>query len=232
MKPVAIIPARGGSKRIPRKNIIDVHGIPMIGHTITNALASDVFSHVIVSTEDSEIKQISESFGAIVIDRPAELSTDTAFEIDVYGQVLDDLYTQYGIVPEYFCGIYATAIFVEKEDLKKSYAMIKDKDDISILMSVSEYPVHPFKALKVNANGFLDMVHPKECLMRSQTFPKYVASNGTFYWLKTAEYRKVKSYYTDSLSGYILANEKAVDIDVPDDLEWAIKLMKIKQDDI
>jgi pseudaminic acid cytidylyltransferase len=232
MKPVAIIPARGGSKRIPRKNIVDVCGTPMIGHTITNALASNVFSHVIVSTEDDEIKQIAESFGAVVIDRPVELSTDTAFEIDVYGQALDGFAAQYGIIPEYFCGIYATAIFVDKQDFEHSYAMIKETQDINVLMSVSEYPIHPYKALSANGDGFLEMVHPKECLMRSQTFPKYVASNGTFYWLKTAEYRKLKSYYTDKLSGYTLANEKAVDIDVPDDLEWAIKLMTIKQDEI
>ncbi len=229
MKPIAIIPARGGSKRIAKKNIVDVCGVPMIGHTITNAINSGVFSSIIVSTDDNEIKDISESFGARVVARSEELATDTAFEIDAYAEVLDQIKDAGDEAPEFFCGLYATAIFLEEKDFTGAYELLRGNNETGVLMGVSEYPIHPFKALASNSNGFLEMVHPVECKMRSQTYPKYLASNGTFYWFKTEEYKKTQSYYTDNMSGYILPHERAVDIDNPEDLEWAIKLMKINK---
>lgn len=223
MKPVAIIPARGGSKRIPRKNIVDINGFPMMGYPIRASLESDVFADVIVSTEDPEIASIALSLGAKVIERPAELATDESFEIDVYAQVLDLLPQK----PEYFCGIYPTAIFLNSNDYKQSYAFIKRDAGIDVLMGVSHFPLHPYKALMENASGYLEMVYPKECKMRSQTYPEYVASNGTIYWFKTDSYYKYRSYYPPGLKPYILPYNKAIDIDLPEDLVLARALMSV-----
>lgn len=221
MKPVAIIPARGGSKRLPRKNILPLLGRPMMGWPIESALKSGVFSDVIVSTEDEEIKKIAANCGAKVIDRPAELASDTAMEIDVYEQVLNALPQK----PDMFCAIYATAVLLEPADFQKSFATFGDAD---AMMSVSEYAIHPFKALEKNKDGFLDMVYPAQCLQRSQTYPHYVASNGTFYWFKTDLYMQHKSYYPPRLMPYVLPSGRAVDIDTPDDLKIAEAFLRVR----
>ncbi len=225
MKPIAIIPARGGSKRIPRKNIVDINGKPMIAYAIETALKSEVFSEVIVSTEDAEIKEISQKYGARVVDRPDELATDIVFETDVYKHVL----STFDELPSFFCGIYATAIFIEPQDLRDSFAMIEEDSDVDILMSTSRYQIHPFKALRKNDQGYMEMVYPKECLMRSQTYPDYVASNGTFYWCKIESYLKNPSYYPEKLKAYILPSYRGLDIDEPEDLEIARAMKMIRR---
>ena len=225
MKPVAIIPARGGSKRIPRKNVVDMNGLPMLAYPVKVALESGVFSRVIVSSEDEEIKEIARAHGAEAFDRPPELATDEAFEIDVYRHVLGSLEE----MPEFFCGIYPTAILLEPQDFKKSFTLFEEQPESDVIMSVSRYPIHPFKALETDGEGYLQMVHPKECLMRSQTYPHYVASNGTFYWLRTSAFLKDPTYYTQRLRGYELPADRAVDIDEPEDLEMARAMLKIKK---
>ena len=223
-KPIAIIPARGGSKRIPRKNITDINGVSMIAYPIKAALKSEIFSEVLVSTEDAEIKKIAETAGARIIDRPPDLASDSAMEIDVYGQVLSTL----SVKPDYFCAVYSTAIFLDAEDFKKSYGQIRANKDVDVLMGVSRYSVHPFKALQ-DKDGYLEMVHPKECPQRSQTYPEYVASNGTLYWFRTSAYNQYKSYYPPKLKGYMLAHDKALDIDEPGDLILARAIMSLKK---
>lgn len=225
LKPIAIIPARGGSKRIPRKNIVDMNGKPMISYPIETAIKSNVFSAVFVSTEDSEIKEIAKQYGAQAMDRPKEMATDEAFETEAYQHALGHLETR----PPFFCAIYATAIFITPEDLISSYEMIKKDEKTDCVMSASHYPIHPFKALKESAEGYMEMVYPKECLMRSQTYPEYVASNGTFYWCRTESYMKNATYYPKHLKTYILPNSRGVDIDTPEDLELARAMLTLQK---
>ena len=225
MSAIAIIPARGGSKRIPRKNIADIEGRPMLSYPVEAALGAGIFDEIIVSTEDTEIKSIAEKYGARVIDRPADMATDTAMEIEVYKQVLENLNTR----PDYICALYPTAIFVNADDLKGGLEAITGDGKPDAVMSVSRYPIHPFKALESDSEGFLQMVYPTECLQRSQTYPHYVASNGTFYWLRTDAYLKNLTYYPDRLRGYEIPAERAVDIDEPSDLDLARALMRIKR---
>lgn len=224
MKPIAIIPARGGSKRLPRKNILPVCGLPMISYPIQAALKSGVFSQVIVSTEDAEIAAASKQYGARVVNRPPELATDTAMEIEVYEQVLNE------IPADMFCTIYATAILLEPEDFISSFAAFQNNDAAQAMMGVSEYPIHPFKAMEADAAGFLTMVHPKECLQRSQTYPRYVASNGTFCWLRSAAYHAEKTYYQKNLMPYVLPLAKAIDIDTAEDLKVAEAFYRMRHD--
>ncbi len=230
MTAIAVIPARGGSKRIPRKNIVPVGGKPMLAWPVETALASGLFARVIVSTEDPEIAGIARDHGAEVIDRPLELATDTAFEIDVYRQVLDEVKKENGGKdPEYFVGIYPTAILITPEDLRGGFTALEDGAGADVVMSVCEYPIHPYKALQADENDYLSMVYPVECKQRSQTYPRRVASNGTFYWFRTAHYREDPQYYTRRLRPYILPPDRAVDIDEPKDLAIAEMYLKIKQ---
>jgi N-acylneuraminate cytidylyltransferase len=216
MKPIAIIPARGGSKRLPRKNIAPVCGRPMLAWPVEAALASGLFSEVIVSTEDAEIAAIAQEAGARIAARPAELATDTAPETLAYKHVLETLGPD---APEYFCAIYPTALLVTPEDFIRSHARLEEGADV--VMSVSEYPLHPYKALEKKPDGFYGMVHPAECRQRSQTYPHYVASNGTFYWLRTAPFLNSPDYYPEKLGVHILPYRRAVDIDTAEDLELA-----------
>lgn len=225
MKPIAIIPARGGSKRLPRKNILPVAGKPMIAWPIEAARASGIFSAVIVSTEDAGIKSIAQEYGATAIDRPADLATDTAMEIEVYAQMLNTL----PAMPEMFCAIYATALLLEPEDFQKSFAAFSQNQDAQAMMSVCDYAIHPFKALQQNEGGFLEMVHPVECRQPSQTYPHYVASNGTFYWLRTAPYMQQKTYYPERLTPYLLPASRAIDIDTAEDLKIAELFLRMRE---
>lgn len=219
MKAAAIIPARGGSKRIPRKNIAPLGGLPLLAHPVKACLAAGIFDHVIVSTEDAEIAAVAEKYGARAVARPPELSSDTAEETDAYVHALGVLAAE-GVNPGFFCAVYPTAAFVTSGDLRNSYEKMKS-GAADVLMGVSSYPIHPFKALEENESGFLRMVYPERCLERSQTYPHYVASNGTFYWFRTENFLEKPDYYPEKLAGYELPRDRAVDIDTPEDLAWA-----------
>lgn len=224
MKPIAIIPARGGSKRLPRKNILPVNGRPLIGWVIETCLKSGVFDSVIVSTEDSEIEQIAASEGARVIPRPMEFATDTAHEFLAYRHVLDTL----DPLPEFFCGVYPTAALLAPEDLQGACKKLVDTK-ADIVMGVSSFPLHPYKALEETAGGFLKMVHPEWCTKQSQTYPHYVASNGTFYFHRTEAFLASPSYYPEKLAGYEIPYERAIDIDTAEDYKFLDFMMKYRK---
>lgn len=227
MKPVAILPARGGSKRLPRKNILPVAGRPMIGWTIETCLKSNVFDSVIVSSEDEEIKKVAIEEGARVISRPPEFATDTVHEFLAYRHVLDTLAGE-GEQPEYFCGVYPTAIALLPEDLAGGYKKIVD-DRADVVIGVSTYDIHPYKALEKSANGYLQPVYPEWCPKQSQTFPHYVASNGTFYFHRTAYFLNHPTYYPEKLGGYEIPAERAVDVDTPEDYKLLNFMMEYKR---
>jgi pseudaminic acid cytidylyltransferase len=223
MKNVAIIPARGGSKRLPRKNILPLNGKPMISYPINAALQSGVFDQVIVSTEDKEIQDIARECGAEIVARPDEMATDTAHELEAISYTLDQLPE----MPEAFCVIYPTAAFILPTDLAEAREKLDAPVESDVVMGVSEFDIHPYKSLQTNADGFLEMKYPKECVMRSQTYPHLVASNGTFYWLRTDAYLKNRAYYQDRLVGHEVPSDRAVDIDTQADYDWAQKLAKM-----
>lgn len=219
-KAVAIIPARGGSKRIPRKNIKPFMGKPMIAWPIESALKSGAFSSVVVSTDDGEIGAIAQKYGARFIKRPPELATDEIDELPAYLHVLDILKGE-GVEPDYFCGVYATAVLVAPQDFAQSFRVIDSPPEADVVMGVSGYPIHPYKALLSGKDGYLDMMFPVECDWRSQLYPKVVASNGTFYWFRTSSFRKAPNYYPERLRGYELPPQRAVDMDTEEDFKWA-----------
>lgn len=224
MKAVALIPARGGSKRLPRKNVLPVAGNPMIAYPIRTALESGLFEHVVVSTEDVEIARVAREYGAEVHDRSLELAGD---EVGVDGVCTNFLSEWVGQSPDAFCCIYATAIFVEASDLVKSMAVLEGDDQPGFVMGVSEYPYHPVQAL-TEKNGFLEMQWPEWAGKQSQEYPRYVVSNGTLYWAKWEAFLRTGTFYGEGLKGYLMPRARAVDIDTPEDYEEALERMALR----
>ena len=231
MEAIAIIPARGGSKRFSRKNIALLEGRPLLTYPLLAAQKSRQFSSVFVSTEDKDIADIAKNAGAEVHNRKSKFATDTAHELDACLDLLDDLKKNNESVPDYICVIYPTAVFIEADDFIKSKAIITKNPDTAAVMCVSDFNYHPYKSLITNDRGYLEMMFPIECKQRSQEYPNLVASNGTFYWLhvETLKNNRQKSYYQDNLKAYEIPYERAVDIDYPKDLEYAALIMKTRQ---
>lgn len=218
MRRIAIIPARGGSKRLPRKNILELGGQPMLSYPIARAKESGLFDRIIVSTEDDEIAGLAKSSGAEVMDRSDELAGDQKQVIDVCHDVLRRLIEQ-GESVDLFCCIYATAVFLKPEDFIESEKIIHEKN-ADIVMGVSGYPIHPYKAME-EVDGFLRPAFPEMAKKQSQNYPDFYASNGTIYWARADYFMKTPSFFADRLSGYVIPNERAPDIDEPEDYEQA-----------
>ena len=221
MKRVAIIPARGGSKRLPRKNILPLGGKPMIVHAIEAAQKSGVFDEIIVSTEDEEIASIAKEEKVRVFTREDSLATDQATVAQVCVDVLEQLKTEDNF-PDYFCCIYATAAFLLPEDLIESEKLLHQSVKADVVMGVSSYPIHPYKAM-AEKDGILQVVWPQEAYKKSNSFPDFVASNGTLYWAKSETFSIETDFYPERLTGYKIPAERAIDIDTPEDYELAKK---------
>ena len=219
---VAVIPARGGSKRLPRKNILPVMGHPMLYYPVNAALASGCFNRVIVSTEDDEIRNAAIRAGAQVIDRPNHLAQDRSTVAQVCLDVLTQL-SKEKTAPEWFCCIYPTAVFITPQDIIAAFETAQQCPDTDSVMGVSRFNLQPLQALEKDANGFLN---PKwdEHKQQSQLHPDLVASNGTLYWIKTDTFRTCQSFYTAKLTGYEIPWIRAIDIDTQDDYETACRI--------
>jgi N-acylneuraminate cytidylyltransferase len=219
MKKVAIIPARGGSKRLPRKNVLPILGKPMFAYPIQAALQSGMFERVLVSTEDEEIRGAALEAGAEVLDRPHELARDRARVVDVCKHVLEIL-DENNALPDYFCCLYATAIFITPEDLKKSFQLFKQDPTPDVVMGVSDFNLHPVQALE-EKDGFLSPKWPEYIGVQSQFHPKLVASNGTLYWARTNYFVKNPSFYCSRLKGYKIPKQRSIDMDTQEDFAFA-----------
>ena len=224
---IAILPARGGSKRLPRKNIVEIAGQPALAHVVAAARASGLFERVAVSTDDQEIADVARAAGGDVIDRPAELGTDAATVVDVCVHALRRDADNHGVASA-FCCLYPTAVFLKSADLVAAYALLDTPPRADVVMGVSEYPIHPYKALR-EEHGYLAPQFPRENAMKSQFYPTFVASNGTLYWANTQSFLANPTFYPPRLKGHVLPPRRAVDIDTPEDLAWARQLAQLPE---
>ncbi|MEM9269011.1 MAG: acylneuraminate cytidylyltransferase family protein, partial [Pseudomonadota bacterium] len=222
--PVAIVPARGGSKRIPRKNVADLCGRPLLSYAIETCLNSGIFQDVIVSTEDADIARVARDWGAEVDPRPQELAGDRVPASLVCAELLERRFGD-ASRPESFCLVYPMAAFIVPDDLVQSAALLEGQDAV---LGVSHYPMHPYKAL-VAQDGHLKPLWPRENAQQSQTYPDAVAANGSFCWVRTAPFLANPSFYPPRLTGHVMPFDRAVDIDTPEDLERARDLMRLRQ---
>jgi N-acylneuraminate cytidylyltransferase len=220
MKILAIIPARGGSKRIPKKNIKKLGRQPLIKYTIDAAINSKKLDDVIVSTENKEIHDISKRFGARVIERPEVLATDWAKTIDVILDVLTKEEIDVVVL------LQPTCPFRTAEDIDGAVkTFLKNKCD-SVISVAEASPSHCW-LMKIKGNQFLTPVFGhKYFTQRSQDLPKMYIPNGAIYVSTPAILKKHKTFYTNKVLPYIMPRERSIDIDDFDD--WAIAEQKIK----
>lgn len=215
---VCIIPARGGSKRIPKKNIREFCGKPMIARSIEAANAAGIFDRIIVTTDAEEIAVVAKACGAEVpFMRPPELSDDHASTDAVVIHALN-WFKNNGIELEYACCLYATAPFVKPEYLRKGLDLLKSTG-ASTGFSVTSFPFPIFRGLKINQKGALEMFWPEHRLTRSQDLPEAFHDAGQFYWLNVEKYMKAPTLYASDAVPIILPRHLVQDIDTPED--WA-----------
>jgi len=219
---VAIIPARGGSKRLPRKNILPVLGRPMLHYPVKAALDSGCFDRVFVSSEDEEIQRIAADADAQVMDRPDRLAQDRSTVAQVCLDVLARLVEQ-GSQPDWFCCIYATAIFITPDDICSAFAMAEKNPLANCVMGVSDFNLQPLQSLEKNRDGFLTP-RWQECMLQSQFHPELVAGNGTVCWCRTESFLQQKCFYTDKMVGYKIPWIRAIDLDTHEDYEIACRI--------
>jgi pseudaminic acid cytidylyltransferase len=219
---IAIIPARGGSKRIPRKNIKSFCGQPMIAYAIKAAQAADLFEHVLVSTDDAEIQNIANSLGAeIPFVRPAELANDFTATVPVVAhaiQACEALGWQFSNV----CCIYPGVPFIEVGDLMGSLAQLSERG-ADYCFPVTEFPAAIQRALKLNSNGLMAPFYPEYELTRTQDLEAAFYDAGQFYW-GTKKAWLTNSRIHRSGIGFGIPNWRVVDIDTTADWERAERL--------
>lgn len=226
MNNLAIITARGGSKRIPRKNIRNFLGKPIISYSIESALQSGVFDEVMVSTDDDEISEIAKKYGAKVpFKRSSETSNDTATTTDVILEVLRE-YKIRGVCFEYACCIYPTAPFITADSLKKGFEqMIESKTQAAIPVVKYSYPIQ--RALQIDSVGKLSMLYPEHSRSRSQDLTTCYHDAGQFYWFKVSAIKADMELLKMNASPIIIPETQVQDIDTEED--WILAEMKYKQ---
>jgi len=215
-----VIPARGGSKRIPRKNIKDFFGQPMIAYTIQAALKSEYFDQVIVSTDDAEIADVAKYYGANVpFMRPKSLANDYTSTIPVVKHAIEWLDEQEQS-PFEVCCIYATALFVQADAIRKAHKqMKKEQADYCFTVTSFEFPIQ--RAIKVTAENRIEMFYPEQIELRSQDLEESYHDAGQFYWGKAEAFKQKKPLFSKSATPYILPRYLVQDVDTPEDWKRA-----------
>lgn len=226
---VAIIPARGGSKRIPRKNIKLFFGKPMIAYSIEAARKSGCFDKIIVSTDDREIAKIALKFGAEVpFLRPNEISDDHATTIDVIQHAIGWCEEQSWNL-ELICCIYATAPFLQAEDLVDGLRVIERNNDLEYVFSATSYSFPIQRAIKLTSSGNVEMFAPENELVRSQDLEESYHDAGQFYWGKVAAFKTGKKFFQIHSGIVELPRERVQDIDTLEDWKFAEVLYSVNQ---
>jgi N-acylneuraminate cytidylyltransferase len=217
---VALIPARGGSKRIPGKNYRPFNGPPMIAHSIEAARASGLFRRIIVSTDSEEIAAVAEAHGAeCPFRRPPELSGDTASTAAVVLHGLDWLEKQ-GERPPLICCLYATAPFVTAADLARGHELMVSTGCGSAF-AVTTFDAPIFRAFKLSEAGTLEMIWPENEMKRSQELPEALHDAGQFYWLASARFREEPRIFRADSRPVMIPRWRVQDIDTPEDWQRA-----------
>lgn len=222
MKNIAIIPARGGSKRIPRKNIKDFFGKPILAYSIDVALRSKIFDEVIVSTEDYEIAEIAKSYGASVPFFRSEITAnDHATMEDVVSEVLLE-YKKQGILFENFCCILPTAPFLSIQSIQKSFDIFKNNSYDALLPVLRfSYPIQ--RALKIEA-GKVVMREAMHIHTRSQDLEPMFHDAGLFYWMNVHKFFEIREIFCDNTGMIELSEMEVQDIDTAED--WCLAEFK------
>ena len=224
---IAVIPARGGSKRIPRKNIKEFCGKPMIAWAISIAQESELFDHVIVSTDDEEIADIGRKWGAETpFVRPVELADDLTPTVPVDAHAVKSCLDN-GWALEYVCCIYPCAPFLTVDDLIVALNLLQ-KVDVNFVYPVTEYAHQIQRAMRQLPSGQMQFLSPECELTRTQDLEQSYHDAGLFYWGKASAWLQHRRMHTDGL-GMVIPNWRVVDIDSIDDWKRAENIYKARK---
>jgi len=218
-KIICIIPARGGSKRLHKKNIVQFRGKPIIAYSIEAAIQANLFERIIVSTDDQKIARCAKDFGAVIHLRSPELSTDTAKVVDVCAYILEEE-SKAGRIYDILCCLYATAPLRTSEDIRNILRLLED-DNCDSAMAVTNYHFPPHQALKLDKSQHLIPAWPDMINMMSQEVPDLIVDNGSTYAVEAAVFKEKNSFLGNHLKGYIMPRIRSVDIDTQEDLDIA-----------
>lgn len=217
MSNVAIIPARGGSKRIPRKNLLPFDGVPMIVRSIRTALDSGLFDQVVVSTDDAEIADVARTHGAQVpFMRPAALADDFTGTAAVIVHALQQLPAF-----DYACCVYATAPLLQARYLRQGIELLEQRPDKSFAFSVCGFGFPVQRALTLDGQGALSALYPEFRQTRSQDLPEAFQDAGQFYWGRSEAWLRGEVLYSPASLPVILPRHLVQDIDTLEDWKRA-----------
>ncbi|AKV01157.1 N-Acetylneuraminate cytidylyltransferase [Labilithrix luteola] len=224
MKNICLIPARGGSQRIPRKNVRRFHGRPMITYSIAAARAANVFDSIVVTTDDPEIADIARNAGAEVpFLRPAELADNRALPIWALLHALETLAAR-GRTFDNMCLLYATAPFVRPADLREGASILESAPEVPCVLAVTDFGFPILRALKIAPNGSLEMFWPEYETTRSNDLPVGYHDAGQFLWIRTPVVLREKRLYVPGMQPLVLPRYRVQDIDTEEDWARAEKL--------
>ena len=217
MNSVAIIPARGGSKRIPRKNLLPFDGVPMIVRSIRTALDSGLFEQVVVSTDDADIAELALAHGAQVpFLRPAELADDFTGTAAVIVHALQQLPAF-----DYACCVYATAPLLQARFLRQGFELLQQHPDKAFAFSVCSFGFPVQRALTLDGQGALTALYPEFRNTRSQDLPEAFQDAGQFYWGRREAWLRGDVLYSPASLPVLLPRHLVQDIDTLEDWKRA-----------
>jgi len=220
MSNIAIIPVRAGSTRVKKKNFVDFFGKPLFLYTYEHALNSNLFDRIVISTESTEVLELCKSHG-ISIDyvRPDKLSDGDVSLDDVCEDVLI-FFEKNGESYRNICLLWATSPMRDSMDMINAYKKLNDNYSSSdCVVAVTHYPLSPYCAMVQDEHNFLTPIMPDEFWKGSHAWPETLVDCGSMSWVKTETFRKEKSWLPKRSLPYRLPRYKAVDVDLPEDLE-------------
>jgi pseudaminic acid cytidylyltransferase len=214
---IAVIPARGGSKRIPRKNVAPFFGHPMVAYTIAAARRSALFRHVVVSTEDDEIARIARRYGADVAIRPAHLATDAAGLVEVAEHALHEFGRGDDLA---FCQLMPNCPLRRADDILRHWAAFSEAERSFQISVVPFRVVYPQWSLRAAPDGVGSWAYG-ENLGASQELASLVCPTGAIWWMRLDAFRAQRRFYGEPFHVELMDANRGIDIDTPEDLELA-----------
>ncbi|RAX57479.1 pseudaminic acid cytidylyltransferase [Helicobacter monodelphidis] len=217
MQNIALLPARGGSKRIPKKNIKNFLGKPIIHYPIAMLQSANIFHQIVVSSDDDEIIEIAKQAGAIApFKRPDSISDDYATTRDVISHAIEALQLK---IDDCLCCIYPTAVLIQKESVIQGRKMLNN--GFKFALSITEFDYSIWRGFRALKNGALEMLYPQFLNTRSQDLDTIYHDAGGFYWGSVEAWKSNQPLFGDHSYGVLLPSSQTQDIDTPQDWELA-----------
>lgn len=224
---LAIIPARGGSKRLPRKNILNLRDKPLLVHSILAASHCDLITDVVVSTEDNLISEVALGAGVMVINRPLELAGDTVSNEYVVKHVIET-FSETNYFPDYIVLLQPTSPLRSSFHLKQCLEQFLESGMNSV-MSVCKVEHHPGKCIRIKDNEVLPYTCLEDVEKRTQDLEEVYRQNGAIYALKTTNFLDQLKFYQSPCLPYVMSMEDSIDVDTKLDLQFCEFLLSEKE---